>query len=445
MALIIPCAWRLDDGTIVFDPTYQWPPSLLIAMVGATSGVAGTKGAVIQPAAGDQLRALVGGGLYSTSLELAYVVLGDASKIAEFQGLNDHDWRLAFVADNSTGQVAKILVISESNAAHGDLGLEPKGRGRVGRKGDFLRQTIAPSRFWVADAFSPTFTSAGMPAPTIDTPGGALSNVNDLNGAHVVMTNAAAAVSTGVTVDVSDTGATATFHRAAGSWLADGHFAGGVCVITVGGGTLNAGNAGTFPIVSANANDLVVTFANPVAESGKTGTFTTTGSTCGLSSPLTATQRQIAPDIIFSFNTALIEGRAWFGLFDSDPAFADNTNLTGPNIKGAGFWWDAAVHGSGSAFWRAIQSGGGGNQTEAVTACPAGGNAHNVIRCRHLSGNNWEFSNLNTTTGYWENKLVQSSNSPGPTDNLRIYARLRNVVGSATRQMRVGLVDLFQT
>lgn len=166
------------------------------------------------------------------------------------------------------------------------------------------------------------------------------------------------------------------------------------------------------------------------------------GSVCGIDTGVVA-QRQQAPDVIFCFRSALIEGRIWLGLFDSDPTAGDFTDLSSNGIKGAGFWWDAAVHGSGSAFFRAIQSTGAA-QTEATTACAATGNTYTVLRLRHLSGANWEYSNFNTSTQGWEHITTQSSNSPAGADNLKLYVKLRNVVGSAVRVLSIRTIDLFQ-
>lgn len=157
----------VEDGFAPLDSGLLVPLAYLPGMVGADSINPGAAGVVPEPAVGDQLRALTGGGIYSNELELAWLTKADGSRLHQFTALGDGDNGLYLAATGSTSRKARLGTRSSIDSDV-DLVFETKGRGIVGHLGDpfetHLRRTLG---YW-AKGDAADFDAEGLSALTVE-------------------------------------------------------------------------------------------------------------------------------------------------------------------------------------------------------------------------------------------------------------------------------------
>lgn len=150
----------LDSGVLV-------PVAYLPTMGGASSGSAGTAGAVPQPSAGEQMSALRGDGTFNDELQV--------DKLYAPTNLTSRALRLA-----STGDGTNYLTVSARGAgsyqarivANGDtdedvnVRLDPLGAGMVTEKGKPVSKRLPGLRRMIVEPASTNWARSGLPAPT---------------------------------------------------------------------------------------------------------------------------------------------------------------------------------------------------------------------------------------------------------------------------------------
>lgn len=132
-ALEILQTWgMLDSGLLV-------PLALLPELEGADASTDGAAGVAPQPAAGDQLRALVGGAAYSATLEVSDLESSDVpgATALEINASGDADNHLAIEARPSGSHDSRLAAASTTDADV-DVRVDPKGDGVFSWRGNIL-------------------------------------------------------------------------------------------------------------------------------------------------------------------------------------------------------------------------------------------------------------------------------------------------------------------
>lgn len=155
------------SGLAPLDASSKVPVANLPAMTGASSGAAGTAGAVPQPSAGEQMSALRGDATFNDELQV--------DKLYAPSNLTSRALRIA-----STGDGTDYLTISARGAgtyntrlvANGDtdgdidVRVDPLGAGALTEKGRPVAKRLPGSRRIIVEPASTTWARAGLPAPT---------------------------------------------------------------------------------------------------------------------------------------------------------------------------------------------------------------------------------------------------------------------------------------
>lgn len=420
---------REFGGTGVSVSTMAALTAELSAMTGTDGATPGVKGLVPAPAGtgtenqSDTYRPLRGDGTFGggangvSSLWLTEITGEDGGVRFEILGAASAVSNL-WVYGTTSPYYARVGA-SSTSGVDVDINIEPKGNGRPTHKGDPILQSMRAPRFITANAFDSTFSTVGLTAPTVTTPGASAVTLDDANSTYVTLANVPltnrlcgvsvpSATKRRLTPDLVVVFRTPLLRSRiwVGLFSADPSAYTDLTAASIkGAGVYYDRNVGA-PQTSGAPSNLTI-----VAVNGTSKTYTRTSGSFILDG------FRVGQDAAWS-GFANAGNNGTFTVSALSATVMTVTDAGGTMVTesaGASVLCSAPTE----TFWRATTCDGT-TQTETVMTAVPTANAWTSIRISNL-GSTWRFSVYNTTTSIWDFVTNITTTLPALSDQLGLF------------------------